>query len=62
MSGFTWFTPTVMPIPLGAPMDENPPDAEPIVIFTATYGLVVEALPDGFGVVGSDGFVFTEQG
>jgi hypothetical protein len=28
-----------MPIHLGAPMDENPPDAEPIVVFTATYAL-----------------------
>ena len=26
-----------MPIHLGAPMDENPAGAEPIVIFTATY-------------------------
>jgi hypothetical protein len=37
MLGFARLTPTVMPIHLGAPMDENPPGAEPIVIFTATY-------------------------
>ena len=28
-----------MPIPLGTPMDENPSDAEPVVVFTATYGI-----------------------
>jgi len=28
-----------MPIYLGASMDENPPGAGPIVIFTATYAL-----------------------
>ncbi len=26
-----------MPIHLGTPMDENPPAAEPIMIFMATY-------------------------
>jgi hypothetical protein len=28
-----------MPIHFGTPMDENPPDAGPIVIFMATYEL-----------------------
>jgi len=35
----SFLTPTVMPIYLGATMDENPLDVEPIVIFTATYAL-----------------------
>ena len=34
-------SPTVMPISLGAPMDENSLGAESIVIFTATYGLII---------------------
>jgi hypothetical protein len=38
-----------MPIHLGAPMDENPPDAEPIVIFTTTY----EAAPEPTAAAGS---------
>jgi hypothetical protein len=32
-------TPAIMPINIGTPMDENPLGADPIVIFTATYGL-----------------------
>jgi hypothetical protein len=32
--------PTVMPIYLGTPMDENPPGAGPNVIFTATYQFI----------------------
>ncbi len=41
--GVRKLTPTVMPIHFGTPMDENPFGADPIVIFTATYGLY-----DGF--------------
>jgi len=33
----SYLTPTVMPIYLGAPMDENPLGVGPSVIFTATY-------------------------
>ena len=36
-----------MPIHLGAPIDEKLPGAEPMVIFTATYGLeILEVSPE----------------